>query len=224
MCLSSDSLLRISISSTSTHVMPSRSICGLGAGMTLTPSQSLMSATFCFLLLLGRDDHRLLDRRPPTVAISARLRLIREQVLERFVVVLVLGEQAAQDLDLAAVLGELLLLRDRRVVDVDVERQLALAVDDQPEHVEHVPQVERGSRRAASAPCCSAWTTSCAGDHAAPRVLDARRAGPASAAFSSLSRRKPRQHRAREPAALARSACRSRWPRVRRIARVADRG
>ena len=33
--------------------MPSRSICGLGWGMTLTPSQSLMSAAFCSFFSSG---------------------------------------------------------------------------------------------------------------------------------------------------------------------------
>ena len=142
--------------------------------MTLTPSQSLMSATFSFLLLLGRDDHRLLAGDRGQRDLGA-LRLIREQVLERFGVVLVLGEQAAKDLDLAAVLGELLLLRDRRVVDVDVERHLALGVDDQLEDVEDVAQVEQvrvqqHQRRVAR------LHDVVRRDHAAPRVLE--RAAP----------------------------------------------
>ena len=52
------------------------------------------------------------------------------------------AKQAAKDLDLAAILGELFLLRDRRVMDVDVERELALAVDDQPPDIEDVLDVE----------------------------------------------------------------------------------
>ena len=106
--------------------MPSRSIAAWAAASTLTPSQSLMSATLlASFFSSGATITRLLagDRRQRDLG---ALRLIREQVLERLDVVLVLGEQAAEDLDLAAVLGELLLLRDRRVVDVDVERELAL--------------------------------------------------------------------------------------------------
>ena len=44
-CLASESLSRILISSTTTQVIPSRSIDSLGYGITFTPSQSLMLAT-----------------------------------------------------------------------------------------------------------------------------------------------------------------------------------
>ena len=110
--------------------MPSRSIDGLGCGIDLDalPVLDVGDLRRSFFSS-GATITRLLagDRRQRDLG---ALRLIGEQVHVRVHVVLVLGEQAAKDLDLAAVLGELLLLRDRRVVDVDVERQLALGVDD----------------------------------------------------------------------------------------------
>ena len=142
---------------------------------------------------------------------SRRLLLVGEQVLQRVGGVVPLAEQAVQDLDVLAEVGELLLLRDRRVVDVDVEGDLLLHLDD-----------ERPSRRTrcagradrpppARSPTSIADSASCAVCTAVARHVEEapRRCACSTRVEAQLGRRcrgtSPTRRRA------ARSAGRSRW-------------
>ena len=170
LCLSSDSLLRMSISSTQHPGLPVdvHLVGRFGCGMSLDGLPVLDAGLLLRRLRRAAARRRAApaDRRRRRWRRSRRLLLVGEQVLERVGVVAPLGEQAVQDLDVLAEVGELLLLRDRRVIDLDVEGDLPLHLEDEPDarrtrcagRADRPPPARSPTRsptarRAPSAPC-----------------------------------------------------------------------